>query len=239
MPNQVTIAPRRVLHDEIASAIRTMIAEGQLRPGSRVPEQALCARFGVSRTPLREALKVLSAEGLMRLLPNRGAVVEHLSRKEVQDMILVLGMFESFAGELACLQIDDTEISHMQALHERMIEHFRRREGEPYVEVNRAFHAAIFQAANNCALTALHTMVHRRLFVLLALVQRPPPRWEEAVADHERMLKALRARDGKAFAHIAREHLRHRSDIANAALAKLEQRTGERKRGGEGLGGGQ
>ena len=78
-----------------------------------------------------------------------------------------------------------------------------------------------------------------RLCVLLALVQRPPPRWEEAVADHERMLKALRARDGKAFAHIAREHLRHRSDIANAALAKLEQWTGERKRGGEALGGGQ
>jgi DNA-binding GntR family transcriptional regulator len=234
MSSQVTIAPRRVLHDEIASAIRTMIAHGQLRPGSRVPEQELCARFGVSRTPLREALKVLSAEGLVRLLPNRGAVVERLTRKEVEDMILVLGMFESLAGELACLRIDDDEILRIQALHERMVEHFRRREAEPYVEVNRAFHEAIFQAADNCALTALHTMVHRRLCVLLAIAQRPPPRWEEAVADHERMLKALQTRDANAFAQIAREHLRHRGEIANAALATLELRSGERKRAGGG-----
>ena len=238
MHNHVTISPRRVLHDEIASAIRTMIAQGQLRPGSRVPEQELCARFGVSRTPLREALKVLSAEGLVRLMPNRGAVVERLTRKAVEDMILVLGVFESLAAELACLRIDDDRISHIEALHERMMEHFRRGEGEPYVELNRAFHTAIFQAADNCALTSLHAIVHRRLCVLLALAPKPPLRWEEAVADHERMLNALRARDVKAFAHIAREHLRHRNDMANAAIAKQEQRTGERKREGEALGSG-
>ena len=79
-----------------------MIAQRQLRPGARVPEQALCARFGVSRTPLREALKVLSAEGLVRLLPNRGAVVERLTRKEVDEMIMMLGVFEGLAADLAC-----------------------------------------------------------------------------------------------------------------------------------------
>src|SRR5215467_2278094 len=123
MSDQVTIAPRRVLHDEIASAIRTMIAHGKLCPGARVPEQALCARFGVSRTPLREALKVLSAEGLVRLLPNRGAVVERPTRREVEEMISILGVLEALAGELACARIDDCSIAHIQAMHERMVEH--------------------------------------------------------------------------------------------------------------------
>jgi DNA-binding GntR family transcriptional regulator len=231
MSDQVTISPRRILHHEIAAAIRTMVARGELRPGTRVPEQALCARFGVSRTPLREALKVLSAEGLVRLLPNRGAVVERLTRKEVEEMISILGVLEALAAELACSRIEDDKIAHIGAMHERMVEHFRRGEAEPYTELNHAIHAAIFQAADNGALTALHALVRTRLFVLLGIAQKPPPRWDEAVADHERMMKALKARDATTLALLAREHLRHKADIANEALDKLQQRTGERKRG--------
>jgi DNA-binding GntR family transcriptional regulator len=233
MSEQVTIAPRRVLHDEIACAIRLMIAQRQLRPGARIPEQALCARFGVSRTPLREALKVLSAEGLVRLLPNRGAVVERLTPKEVDEMIMMLGVFEGLAAELACPRIDDNGVSQLRALHERMVEHWRSSEGEAYVEADLAFHAAIFRCADNSVLTAHHAMVHRRLFGLLAITQQPPPRWDEAVADHERMIEAVQAKDGQALGRIAREHARHCRDMAHAALDKVEQRGGERRRGFE------
>jgi DNA-binding GntR family transcriptional regulator len=233
MPEQITISPRRVLHDEIAAAIRAMIVQGQLRPGARVPEQTLCVRFGVSRTPLREALKVLSAEGLVRLLPNRGAVVERLTRKEVEDMISVLGALVALAGELACARIKDDHVAHMASLHERMVEHFRRGEAEPYLELNRAFHRAILEVADNGALLSLHGMIDRRLRGLLPIAQRPAPRWDEAVADHERMMKALQSRDGSTLALVAREHLRHQADMAKEALDKLdklEQRGSDRRR---------
>jgi DNA-binding GntR family transcriptional regulator len=230
MSDQITIAPRRILHDEIAAAIRTLIAQGQLRPGTRIPEQALCARFGVSRTPLREALKVLAAEGLVKLLPNRGAVVERLTRKEVEEMISILGVLEALAGELACSRIKDDMIARIWAMHERMVEHFRSGEAEPYSKLNHAIHDAIFEAAENSALITLHTLVRRRLSILLGISQRPPPRWDEAVADHERMMKALKARDASTLALVAREHLRHKADIANEALEKLQQRGSERKR---------
>jgi DNA-binding GntR family transcriptional regulator len=94
------------------------------------------------------------------------------------------------------------------------------------------------QAADNSALTSLHTMLDRRLRGLLALAHKPPPRWDEAVVDHERMVKALQTRDGSALARVAREHLRHKADVAKEALERLEQRSGERKRGFEALRGG-
>jgi DNA-binding GntR family transcriptional regulator len=208
-----------------------MIAQGQLRPGSRVQEQALCVRFGVSRTPLREALKVLSADGLVRLLPNRGAVVERLTPKQVEETISIIGALEALAAELACLRIPDEAVAHIEAMHERMVEHFRGGEAQPYVELNRAIHTAIFRAADNDALSVLHGKIEGRLTRLLAIVPKPPPHWEEAVADHDHMMKALQSRDGSALARIAREHVRHKEQIAKEALNKLEQRTSERRRG--------
>src|ERR1700761_9470863 len=96
------VIPRKPLHNELASLLRTMIFKGELRPGNRISEQRLCTRFGVSRTPLREALKVLSAEGLVHLLPNKGATVVRVTRKEVEEIIPILGTLEALAGEMAC-----------------------------------------------------------------------------------------------------------------------------------------
>jgi DNA-binding GntR family transcriptional regulator len=119
---------RKTLHDELAGLIRLMILNGNLSPGQRIPEQVLCARFGVSRTPLREALKVLSVERLVRLLPNRGAMVVRITPQEAEDLILVLGVLEAFAGELACARIDDRQLRDIRDMHDRMVEHFRQDE---------------------------------------------------------------------------------------------------------------
>ena len=101
---------RRTLHDELVMLVRNMIIEGELRPGSRIAESRLCDHFGVSRTPLREALKVLSAEGLVQLLPNKGATVARVTRKEAEEIVPVLGAMEALAGELACASIHKDEI---------------------------------------------------------------------------------------------------------------------------------
>src|SRR5919206_3275669 len=95
-------SPRAMLHDEIVARLRDMLIEGVIPPGARVPERELCAAFGISRTPLREALKVLAAEGHVTLLPNRGARAAKLTSKDVQDLFEVCEGLEAIAGELAC-----------------------------------------------------------------------------------------------------------------------------------------
>src|SRR5262245_11419028 len=94
MPMNSTIV-RKTLHDDLVPLLRDMIIDGELEPGSRIPEQALCARFGVSRTPLREALKMLSVKGLVRLLPNKGASVVHITQKDVEELVPLLGTIEA------------------------------------------------------------------------------------------------------------------------------------------------
>src|SRR5215470_9285335 len=108
---------RRTLHDELVALLRNMIIEGELRPGSRISESRLCTRFGVSRTPLREALKVLSVEGLVRLLPNKGASVVRVTHKQVEETLAILGVLEALAGELACARIDNEGFGRIKSTH--------------------------------------------------------------------------------------------------------------------------
>jgi len=201
-----------------------MIIEGELRPGSRIAELRLCSRFGVSRTPLREALKVLSAEGLVRLLPNKGATVVRVTHKEVEDAIPILGMLEALAGELACERIDKERLEQIKSAHRQMVEHFQRGEKLPYHGLNRVVHEAIFEVADNKTLSETYNMLQARLSSLLVMGPKSPRQWAAAVDDHERMLAALEAGDGAQFAQIARGHVRRRGEVLHIALDMLEAR---------------
>jgi len=219
---------RRALHDELAELIRAMIIGGELRPGQRINEQALCARFLVSRTPLREALKVLSAERLVRLLPNRGAEVACITHAEADDLLLILGVLHTLAAELACARMNEHEIADIRTKYQAMVEDFHSGEPLSYLALDRAIHTAIFKAARNAALIDLHHLLETRLGSVLSLVQTPPPRWCEAVEDHRRMIEALEDRDAAAFARLAREHTRHQAEVVHQALQTLERKPGPR-----------
>jgi DNA-binding GntR family transcriptional regulator len=218
--------PRRALHDELAELIRAMIIGGELRPGQRINEQALCARFLVSRTPLREALKVLSAERLVRLLPNRGAEVACITHPEADDLLLILGVLNTLAAELACARIDEREIAEIRAKYQAMVEDFHSGEKRSYLELDRAIHTAIFKASGNAALIDLHHLLETRLGSALSLVHTPPMCWHEAVEDHRRMIEALEDRDAAAFARLMREHTRHQAEVIHQALQALERKLG-------------
>jgi DNA-binding GntR family transcriptional regulator len=216
---------RRALHDELAQLIRAMIIGGELSPGQRINEQALCARFLVSRTPLREALKVLSAERLVRLLPNRGAVVACITHAEADDLMLILGVLMTLAAELACARMSEREVAEIRANYQSMIDDLQRGEKSSYLELDRAIHSAIFKAAGNTALADIHHLRETRLGSVLSVVDTPPPRWHEAVEDHRRMVEALEARDAAAFARIAREHTRHQAEVVRQALQALDRKS--------------
>ncbi len=201
-----------------------MIVEGELRPGSRIPESRLCDHFGVSRTPLREALKVLSVEGLVLLLPNKGARVARVTRKEMEEIVPVLGALTALAGELACANIRPDELARIRSLHLQMTDLHRAGDQQSYGALDRAIHDAIFEAAGNKVLSETYNMLQTRLRSLYCATPKVPPHWADAVREHEEMVMALAAGDGARFASAARRHIRHTMDMMRIALDALEAR---------------
>ena len=198
---------RRSLHGELVAEIRAMIVAGELAPRDKIAEQALCARFGVSRTPLREALKVLAAEGLAQLLPNRGAVVASITAKEIDELFPVLGALEALAGELALTNATDDDMAGLRRLHDQMIAHYRASEQLAYLGLNRRFHEELFRIAGNLALMDMYGQVLVRIHSVRFITKKSASEWRRAVDDHERIIAALESRDAPGLAAILKTHM--------------------------------
>ena len=207
---------QNTLYGEAAARIRDMINDGTLLPGTRIPEKQLCEQFGVSRTPLREALKVLASEGMVELLPNRGARVVRLTRQMLEETYSVMGALEGLSGELACRYITEEEVADIQALHYQMMAHYKRKEIRPYFELNHRIHDAIMLAARNEVLRETHSSLNHRI-QRVRYSSMIDECWDQAVADHEAMIECLLARDGERLGSILREHLRHKLVVAAAS----------------------
>lgn len=210
-----------MLHDEVVNALRTALIDGRIKPGERVPEKALCVELGISRTPLREALKVLAAEGHVVLLPNRGARAAKLTRRDLDELFEVNGALEALAGELACGRITEAEVAAIAGMHQEMAAAFERRDLENYYRANRAIHEAILAAAGNQTLEAVYESVGARIRRARFVAPMPPGHWEVAMLEHEAMLNALRRRDGGMLSAILKTHLKHkREEIERAGFAE-------------------
>ena len=200
-------ASKATLHEEVVSRLREMLIEGVIPPGMRVPERDLCRAFGISRTPLREALKVLAAEGHVELLRNRGARAARLTAKDLRDLLEVCAGLEAIAGELACQRISDAQLARIVDLHAEMAAHHRDRDLAAYYRCNREIHEAIVRTADNAALAGMYDSVNARIRRARYVAPMPPSHWDLAVREHEGILNALLRRDGGGLAHILRRHL--------------------------------
>lgn len=219
MSTQVSdLIPRMSLHDQLVARIRELILNGELTPGERVPERELCQRFGVSRTPLREALKVLASEGLLELLPQRGAKVAQLTLADVEEMFPVVGALEALAGELACRRISDQGIAVIATAHENMLQAYERRDRPTYFALNQEIHERILEATENETLISTYRGLAGRIRNARYVANMSEPRWKQAVEEHEMILDALGARDGPRLATILRDHLAHKLETVKEAL---------------------
>jgi len=213
-----------MLHEEVVARVRHKLIEGEIAPGARVPERELCEDLGISRTPLREALKVLASEGLVVLLPNRGARAAKLTRESVQDLFEVCEGLEALAGELACQRISDQQVAEIAALHAAMLAHYRAGDLIPYYRCNRLIHEGIVRAANNAVLSSLDESVAARIRRARFITPMASERWTLAVQEHEAILNALLRRDAGGLAHILRTHLRHkRAEVERAGFAETDE----------------
>lgn len=198
---------RTALAVEVSNHLRQMIFEGALEPGEKVREKLLTEQFGVSRTPLREALKVLAAEGLLELIPNRGAVITRQSADELDEVFSVLAVLEGLAGELAAREASDKELAGIAQMTRALRQSYEDADRPTYFRINQAIHRAILEAASNDTLARSHELVAFRVQRARYQANLTPGRWRVAVEEHEAIAEALEARDADRCAALMRSHL--------------------------------
>lgn len=214
----VTRITRVTLHDAVLNQLRDMIIEGKLAPGTRINEGPVGASLGVSRTPLREAIKTLASEGLVEMLPAKGAIVRRFSEKDIRDILDILKTLEQMAARLVCAHASDAEIAEIAKLHQQMLKFYAERNRLAYFKLNQAIHAAIVSASGNAALAQVHQHLQAQIKRVRFIGNEQPDRWAGAVAEHEEMNLALLARDGERLAEILGRHLDKTLDRVRDAI---------------------
>ncbi len=214
---------RPTLHEELVERLRNLVLEDTLKPGEKVPEKDLCDAFGVSRTPLREALKVLASEGLVVLQANRGARVAEVTREEIEHTFPVLAVLEQLAGELACKMLDDAGLSYIEERHAGMLSSFASRDRPAYFQANQDIHNAIIESAGNEILQAQHRLLAGRVRRARFLAYLSDERWAQAVGEHEEMMDRLRHRDATGLGQVMRSHMMNKFAAHMKALDAAEQ----------------
>lgn len=198
---------RPALHEEVATRLRDMILVGTLAPGVVIPEMQLCEELGISRTPLREALKVLASENLVELQQGRGAVVVEPSADDVKGTLYAIGAIEGACAVLACENISARDLQQIKQLHTKMVDAHKADERLKYFEFNQKIHERIVLASRNPFLINLHGKLTLRVRRIRFLGKQQIAWWDQAVEEHEEILILLEQRNGKALAEALRQHM--------------------------------
>jgi DNA-binding GntR family transcriptional regulator len=226
MTAEVISIPRAALHEQVAQRLRQMLVEGRIAPGAKLNERELSELLAVSRTPLREAIKMLAAEGLVELLPHRGAIAVSLGEADILNTFEVMAGLEGMTGDLAAQRITPAELAEIQAMQFEMMAAYTRRDLSAYYQLNARIHAAISAAAKNPVLSQVYKQVNARLQALRFRSNQDGEKWKRAVKEHEKMIEALAAHDGAAMRDVLQEHLRNKRDVVLEQLREAAKKQG-------------
>ena len=191
----------------VADLLRERIVKGDIPPGGRIVERKLSAELAVSRTPVREALKVLQADGLLEISMHRGAQVTAFSAREAEDLFETIGAMESLAAQRLAERMRPGVLDRLEALHVRNLDLHAAQDAAAYFDVNSEIHDIIVEEAGNTVLrdSRRRLLARARRGRYLAIMR--PERWREAVEEHERLMAALRAGDAPAAGAVWMRHL--------------------------------
>ena len=195
-----------------------MIIKGDLAPGARIVERKVSADMNVSRTPVREALKLLRADGLIEISMHRGAMVRHYTEKEALDLFDLISVIEGLAAERLADNLTRRTLQRLEDLHGRMLEQYKRRDAPAYFDTNTEIHDTIVREASNPILEESHrrVMVRARRGRFMAIIDAD--RWRQAVDEHQAVMRAFRDREAGAAGAIWRTHLRHTGETVAEVL---------------------
>jgi DNA-binding GntR family transcriptional regulator len=211
------------LHEQVADTLRQEIFAGTLAPGSFVDEVALCERLEISRTPLREALKVLTAEGLVRHEPRRGCFVNEVTERDLDEIFPVIALLEGRCAHEAALRASDADLVALEVLHDKLQKAARDKRIVDYYDANYAIHEAIITLADNRWLAQVIGGL-RKILKLARLQQlHAPGRLEQSLSEHLAVFAALKARDADGADAAMRTHLTRQRE-ALRELARQQNR---------------
>ncbi len=212
---------QKILYQEVADQLRAMIQAGELQAGEWVDEVQLTGALGISRTPLREALKVLVAEGLLRLEPRRGCFVNELSARDLDDIFPLMAMLEGRCAYEAARKISAHDLLRLEPLHQQLQDHAAAAEIDQYYATNAQIHVAVQALADNHWLSDLIDNLRKVLSLWRHKSLVYPGRVNESCAEHLAIFAALKARDPEGAEALTRKHLMRQLD-ALQALASQE-----------------
>ena len=208
----VSLTPR-ALYVEVAELLRERIFSRELAPGSWIDELKLAEEYGISRTPLREALKVLATEGLVTMKVRRGAYVTEVSERDLTDVYHLLALLESDAAGVVAIQASESQLHELQDLHRELEKATGNR--ERFFEINEAFHTRLLEIANNRWRDQMVADLRKVMKLNRHNSLLKSGRIEESLAEHRAIMAALSARDAEATALRMREHFRSGLEAAN------------------------
>jgi DNA-binding GntR family transcriptional regulator len=214
-PSKILVLP--ALYEQVAERLRTRIFAHELQPGSWIDEQALALEYGISRTPLREALKVLASEGLVVLKPRRGCYVTELSEQDIDEVFPVMALLEGRVAEEAARRITSADFSRLEAIHADLEKHAAANNADRFFEANQRFHTALQDIAGNRYLAQLIDDARKVIKLTRRDSLRLEGRLKQSLAEHREILEALRDKD----ADRARQHMHDHLISGRTALARL------------------
>ena len=198
---------RKALYQQVAERLRARIYDHQLRPGDAIDEKELCAAFGISRTPLREALKVLHTEGLVELIPNRGCFVKLLDLEELHELFPVMAVLEGLCAREAVERGTAEDLDRLEQLHARLEAHAAARDIDRYYDVNFEFHQALQELSRNRWLQRVAADLRKILRLARHTQLTATGRLEQSLQEHRKIMEAFRRRDPDAVEQTMKEHL--------------------------------
>ncbi len=210
---------KKTLHEEIANNLREMMMSGELMEGDRIKESELCDMMGISKTPLREALRVLSTERLIRLIPNRGSYVTTPTFEEIKEMFDVMSVLEGVCARTAAEKMRDQDFSKLEKLHQKLEKSFKRKDQKEYIHQNNLYHAFVQKLAGNKTMNQSVNGLRQKILLYRFQTLNLPGRFEQSIEEHRRLLAAFRDKNSKKAEILMKSHLKNQSD-AMEKLAK-------------------
>jgi DNA-binding GntR family transcriptional regulator len=221
---QILSETSKAAAERVASILRDRIVKGDLAPLDRLVERRLSAELDVSRTPVREALKLLEADGLIEITLHRGALVSVFGPDEAVHLFDVISSLESLAAERLAETITPDSLQKLEDLHGTMLEQFRSDRISDYFDTNTLIHDFIVTSCGNPIVIATHNRLIARARRGRYMAIMNPERLEQAVGEHETLMQAFRSRDPLAAAKIWKTHLLHTGETLAAVLVRQGDR---------------
>jgi DNA-binding GntR family transcriptional regulator len=203
----MTAIPVQSLAQEVAKRIREMIRKGTLKKGDKIVEKPLCQAMGISRTPLREALRLLSSEGLIELIPNKGAQVAEPSMKDIREMFWVMSILEGKCAKQCAEKMNEDGLKKLDNLHQKLERHCEEKNHEKYMAVNHKYHTLVEELAGSKVLTEVINGLRQKVLLYRYRQIYQPKRLEISMQEHRELHEAFRRKDSTAAERLMKEHL--------------------------------